>query len=119
MKSLDVIRKITAPFITHGIYRSDEEVLQCLAEDYVERQVEHYRERIERLRNTYQMDLGAFTVAVQALYAGSGQILALQHLPRAQQLMRAEDDLEEWQAAEEHLKRWQAIQAELRHAAKA
>lgn len=116
MKPLDTIRKITAPFIRHGIYQSDEEVLHRLAEDYVGRQIEHYRERVERLKNTYQMDLDAFAAAVQALCAGSGEIAALRHLPRAQQLMRAEDDLEEWQAAEDHLKRWQAIQAELHHA---
>ena len=117
MKISEAIKKITTPFITHGIYRSDEEVLQRMAEDYVERQIEHYRERVERLKSTYHMELDKFAAAVQALCAGRGQIPALQHLTRAQQIMRAEDDLEEWQAAEDHLKRWQTIEAELRHAA--
>jgi hypothetical protein len=117
MKIPEAIQKITAPFITHGICQSDEEVLLRVAEDYVGRQIEHYRERVERLKGTYQMELDEFAATVQALCAGSGQVPALQHLTHAQQIMRAEDDLEEWQAAEDHLKRWQAIEAELRHAA--
>jgi hypothetical protein len=116
MEIPDALKKITTPFITHGIYRSDEEVLQRLAEDYVRRQIEHYRERIERLKSTYQMELSEFAAAVQALSAGSGPIPALEHLSRAQQLMRAEDDLEEWQAAADHLRWWQTIEAELCHA---
>jgi hypothetical protein len=115
MKISETIKKITTPFVTHGICRSDEEVLQRMAEDYAGRQIERYRERIERLKSTYQMDLDAFAVAVQALCDGSGEILALQDLPHTQQIMQAEDDLEEWQAAEDQLKHWQTIAAELRH----
>jgi len=116
MEIQEAIKRITTPFITHGIYQSEEEALQRIAEDYIRRQIEHYRERVERLKSTYQMELDEFAAAVQALCAGSGQLPALQHLGRAQQIMRAEDDLEEWQAAEDQLKRWQAIETELRHA---
>ena len=116
MEIPEAIKKITTPFITHGIYQSDEEALQRIAEDYIGRQIEHYRERVERLKSTYQMNLDEFAVAVRTLCAGHGQIPALQHLSRAQQIMRVEDDLEEWQAAEDQLKRWQTIEAELRDA---
>ncbi|HXG19678.1 MAG TPA: hypothetical protein VNN62_11480 [Methylomirabilota bacterium] len=36
-----------------------------------------------------------------------------------EQMMQAEDDLEEWQAAEELLAHWRAVEADLRHAAAA
>lgn len=116
MEIPDALKRITTPFITHGIYRSEEEVLQRLADEYVERKIEHYREQVERLKSTYQMDLHEFATTVQALCAGGGQLPALEHLSRAQQIMRAEDELEAWEAAEDQLTRWQAIQAELHHA---
>jgi hypothetical protein len=116
MEIPEALKRITTPFITHGIYRSEEEVLQRLAEEYVKRKVQYYREQVDRLKSTYQMTLDEFAAAVQALCAGRGHIPALQHLSAAQQVMRAEDDLEAWGAAEEQLKRWRTIQAELHHA---
>ena len=44
-----------------------------------------------------------FAHQVTALCQATGQILALEHLDRHEQLMQAEDDLEEWQAAEQFL----------------
>jgi hypothetical protein len=43
----------------------------------------------------------------------------LSELGKAQQIVRAEDDLEEWEAAEQYLARWQAVQADLHDAAAA
>ena len=53
---------------------------------------------------------------VTALCQGFGTIPALGHLSKQQQVLQAEDDLEEWQAAEQFLARWQAVEAELRNA---
>ena len=60
-----------------------------------------------------------FAQQVMALCQGIGQIPALSHLDRQEQIVRAEDDLEEWQAAEQYLTRWRAVEADLQHAATA
>jgi hypothetical protein len=111
-----VVKKITAPFVTHGIFNSDEEVLHHLARDYVLRQVGRYRKRIKQLKATYRVSLDEFEEQVHALCAEGKQIPALAELELHQQVMQAEDDLEEWQAAEHLLSRWLSIQAELDNA---
>ena len=50
---------------------------------------------------------------------GVEQIPALRALERHEQIMQAEDDLEEWQAAEQFLTRWQAVEEDLQHASTA
>jgi len=115
----DPVKKIIAPFLTHGICKSEAEALQMLAKDYVQRQVRRYAERAEHFRAFYQTSVEQFAQQVTALCQATGQILALEHLDRHEQLMQAEDDLEEWQAAEQFLTRWQAVEADLQHAAAA
>jgi hypothetical protein len=41
------------------------------------------------------------------------------HLDRREQIVRAEDDLEEWLAAEELLAPWQAVKEDLQNASAA
>jgi len=115
----DPVKKIIAPFVTHGICKNEAEVLRMLATDYVQRQVRRYAERVEHFRSRYQTSVEQFTRQVAALCNGTLQIPVLDHLDRHEQLMQAEDDLEEWQAAEQFLARWQAVEADLRHAATA
>ena len=115
----DPVKKIIAPFVIHGICRDETEALQMLAKDYVQRQVRRYTERVEHFRSLYQISIEQFAQQVAALCKGTVQIPALDHLDRHEQIMQAEDDLEEWQAAEQFLVRWQAVEADLRHAATA
>jgi hypothetical protein len=53
---------------------------------------------------------------VAELCQGGDLIPALSRLDRPEQIMQAEDDLEEWQAAEQFLMRWRAVEADLQDA---
>jgi hypothetical protein len=114
--STDMVKKIIDPFLTHGICKDEAEALNMLAKDYVQRQVSRYQERVEHFRSFYQMSVEEFAKQVTGLCQGFGTIPALGHLSKQQQVLQAEDDLEEWQAAEQFLARWQAVEAELRNA---
>jgi hypothetical protein len=114
--SADMVKKIIDPFLAHGICKDEAEALKMLAKDYVQRQVSRYRERVEHFRSFYQMSVEEFAKKVTALCQGFETIPALSHLSKEQQVLQAEDDLEEWQAAEQFLARWQAVEAELRNA---
>ena len=117
--SADMVKKIIDPFLTHGICKDEAEALKMLAKDYVQRQVGRYRERVEHFRSFYQISVEEFAKQVVALCQGFETIPALGHLSIQQQVLQAEDDLEEWQAAEQFLARWQAVEAELRNASTA
>lgn len=119
MQQEDPVKKIIAPFVIHGICKDEAEALRMLATDYVQRQVRRYAERVEHFRSLYQTSVEQFAQQVAALCEGAMQIPALDHLDRHEQIMQAEDDLEEWQAAEQFLTRWQAVEADLQHAATA
>ena len=116
---VDPVKKILAPFLIHGICKDEAEALQMLAEDYAQRQVKRYAERVEHFRTFYQTSVEQFAQHVAALCAGVAQIPSLAHLDRPEQIMQVEDDLEEWQAAEQFLARWQAVETDLQHAAAA
>ena len=90
-----------------------------LAQDYVQRQVGKYRQRVEHYRAFYQTSVEWFAKQTAELCQGAAAIPPLGHLSRQQQILKAEDDLEEWQAAEQFLARWQAVEAELPNAAAA
>ena len=115
----DAVKRIIDPFLTHGICKDEAEALQMLASDYVQRQVGRYRERVEYFRSFYQMSVEEFAKRVAELCQGIAEISALGHLNKQERVLRAEDDLEEWQAAEQFLARWRAVEAELRDAATA
>lgn len=119
MDELDAIKKVIAPLLIHGICNNEMEALQMLAKDYVQRQVKRYEQRVEHFRAFYQTSVEQFAQQVAALCQGGGQIPALSHLDRQEQVVRAEDDLEEWQAAEQYLAHWQAVEADLPHASTA
>ncbi|HEV8713804.1 MAG TPA: hypothetical protein VGX03_13380 [Candidatus Binatia bacterium] len=119
MQQEDPVKKIIAPFVIHGVCKDEAEVLRMLATDYVQRQVRRYTERVEHFRSLYQTSVEQFAQQVAALCKGTLQTPALDRLVRHEQIMQAEDDLEEWQAAEQFLVRWQAVEADLRHAATA
>jgi hypothetical protein len=114
--SADAVKRIIDPFLTHGICKDEAEALKMLAKDYVERQVGKYQERVEHFRSFYQISVEAFAKQVAAHCQGIETIPALGHLNKQQQILQAEDDLEEWQAAEQFLARWQAVEAELPNA---
>ena len=116
MSERDPLKKIIAPFIIHGICRDEAEVLHMLAKDYVQRQVRRYAERVEHFRALYQTSVEHFAQQVAGLCQGCELIPALSHLNRSEQIMQAEDDLEEWQAAEQFLIRWRAVEADLQDA---
>lgn len=119
MNEIDPVKKIIAPFLTHGICTSESEALQLLAHDYVQRQVRRYAERVEHFRSLHQTSVEEFAQQVAALCDGTGQILVLAHLKKHEQIMQAEDDLEEWQTAEQFLPRWQTVETDLQHVAAA
>jgi isocitrate lyase len=114
--SADAVKKIIDPFLTHGICKNEAEAMKMLAKDYVERQVSKYQERVEHFRAFYQTSAEKFATQVAALCQGFETITALGHLNQQQQILQAEDDLEEWQAAELFLARWQGVEAELPNA---
>lgn len=113
---VDAVKRIINPFLTHGICKDEAEALRMLADDYVRRQVSRYQERVEYFRSFYEMSVEEFAKRVAELCQGIAVISALSHLNEQQQVLRAEDDLEEWQAAEQFLARWRAVEAELRDA---
>ena len=117
--SADAVKRIIDPFLTHGICKDEAEALKMLAKDYVERQVSKYHERVEHFRSFYQTTVEEFAKQMAALCQGFETVPALGHLSKQQQVLQAEDDLEEWQAAEQFLARWQAVEAELRNASTA
>ena len=113
MSESDSLKRIVAPFVIHGICKDEAEALRMLARDYVERQVRRYHKRAEHFRSLHQTTVEHFSQQVVALCQGSERIPELSHLDRREQILRAEDDLEEWAAAEEFLARWQAVEADL------
>ncbi len=115
MSEMDPVKKILAPFLIHGICKNEAEALRMLAKDYVQRQVGRYDERVQQFRAFYQTSVEQFAQQVAVLCQGSAQIPALGHLDRQEQIVRAEDDLEEWQAVEQFLARWQAVAADLQN----
>ncbi len=119
MSEVDPVKRIITPFLTHGICKNETEALQMLASDYAHRQVVRYAERAKHFRSLYKISVAEFALQVTALCAGSGRIPALNHLAHHEQMMQAEDDLEEWQTAEEFLARWQAVATDLQHVAAA
>jgi hypothetical protein len=119
MSEAKAIKKILAPFLLHGICKDEAEALKMLAQDYVQRQVKRYHERAEHFRAFYQTSVEQFAKQVAALCQGVEPIPALGHLERHQQIMQAEDDLEEWQAGEQFLARWRAVEADLQNASTA
>ena len=114
--SADAVKRIIDPFLIHGICKDEAEALTMLAKDYVQRQVSKYQERVEHFRSFYQTSAEKFAKQVAAFCQGIETIPALGHLNKQQQILQAEDDLEEWQAAEQFLARWQAVEADLRNA---
>ncbi|MCM3901444.1 MAG: hypothetical protein ND866_07040 [Pyrinomonadaceae bacterium] len=114
--SADAVKRIIDSFLTHGICKDEAEALTMLAKDYVQRQVSKYQERVEHFRSFYQTSAEKFAKQVAAVCQGIETIPALGHLNKQQQILQAEDDLEEWQAAEQFLVRWQAVDADLRNA---
>ena len=119
LSNLDSINKIIAPFLVHGLCRDEAEVLQMLAKDYVQRQVKLYTERVESFRAFYQIPVAQFAQQVAALCRDGESIPALSYLDVPEQIMQAEDDLEEWQAAEQYLAHWRAVEVDLPHASTA
>jgi hypothetical protein len=119
MSERDPIQKIIAPFLIHGICRDKAEVLHMLAKDYVQRQVRRYAERAEHFRALYRTSVEHFAQQVAELCQGGELIPALSRLDRPEQIMQAEDDLEEWQAAEQFLIRWRGVEADLQDASAA
>lgn len=119
MSNIDPINKIIAPFVAHGLCRDEAEALQMLAKDYVQRQIKRYAEKVEYFRAFYQTTVEQFARQVVALCQDSELIPALSHLDVPEQIMQAEDDLEEWQAAEQYLDHWRAVEADLPHASTA
>ena len=119
MSNGDSIYKIIAPFLVHGLCRDEAEALQMLAQDYVQRQIKRYADRVESFRVFYQTAVEPFARQVAVLFRDSEPIPALGHLDIPEQIMRAEDDLEEWQAAEQYLAHWRAVEADLPHASPA
>ncbi|MBI3249338.1 MAG: hypothetical protein HYZ50_22790 [Deltaproteobacteria bacterium] len=119
MSETDPVKKIIAPFLAHGICKSEAEVLHLLAYDYVQRQVKRYADRAEHFRSIYRTSVEQFARQVATLCDGTEEISTLGHLDRHVRIMQAEDDLEEWQAAEQFLARWQAVETDLQHAAAA
>ena len=117
--SADAVKRIIDPFLTHGICKDEAEAMRMLAKDYVQRQVGRYQERVEYFRCFYQTSVEEFAKQVTALCRGVEEIPALGHLDKQQQVLRAEDELEEWQAADQFLTRWRAVEADLRDAATA
>ncbi len=117
--SAETVKRIIEPFLTHGICKDETEALKMLAQDYVQRQVGKYRQRVEHFRAFYQTSVAEFAKQTAELCQGSAEILPLGHLSKQQQILQAEDDLEEWQAAEQFLARWLAVEAELPNAAAA
>ena len=114
--SADAVKRIIDPFLAHGICRDEAEALKMLATDYVQRQIGKYQERVEHFRAFYQTTVEKFAEQVAALCQGIETIPALGDQNTQQQILQAEDDLEEWQAAEQFLARWQAVEAELPNA---
>ncbi|HEY6072622.1 MAG TPA: hypothetical protein VIV15_04315 [Anaerolineales bacterium] len=53
MSKADPINKIIAPFLVHGLCRDEAAVLQMLAQDYAQRQIKRYAERVEPFRALY------------------------------------------------------------------
>jgi hypothetical protein len=53
MNEVEAVKKIIAPFLTHGICKDEAEALKILAKDYVKRQVNRYQERLEYFRSYY------------------------------------------------------------------
>jgi hypothetical protein len=119
MSAADPINKIIAPFLVHGLCRDEAEVLQMLAQDYVQRQIKRYAERVEYFRTFYQTTMEQFALQVAVLCRDNEPIPALGHLAIPEQIMQTEDDLEEWQAAEQYLGHWRAVEADLPHASTA
>jgi hypothetical protein len=119
MSERDVVKTIVTPFLVHGICKTEAEALGMLARDYAQRQVTRYAERVAQFRSMYKTSLDQFADQVRALCGARGEIVALAHLPKAAQIVQAEDDLEEWEAAERFLARWQAVETDLRNAAAA
>jgi hypothetical protein len=116
MSTADLVKQILTPFLVHGLCKDEAEALQMLAKDYVHRQVRRYEERVEHFHALYQTSVEQFATQVAALCQTGERIRALSHLDRPEQIVRAEDDLEEWQAAAQYLARWRAVEAELPHA---
>jgi len=119
MSRQDAVEKNLAPFLVHGICKSEAEALGMLARDYAHRQRERYAERVAHFRALYQTSLEQFAIQVGALCDGRGKIAALARIGSAAQIVQAEDDLEEWEAAERFLARWQAVETDLQDAAAA
>jgi hypothetical protein len=119
MSKENLLKQIIAPFVVHGLCKDEAEALQMLARDYVRRQVRRYDKRVERFQALYQTSVEQFAAQVLALCQASTPIPALSHLDRQEQIVQAEDDLEEWQAAAQYLARWRAVEADLQHAARA
>jgi hypothetical protein len=110
---------VKAPFLVPGLCRNEAEVLQILAQDYVQRQIKRYAERVEYFRAFYQTTMEQFALQVVALCRDNELIPALGHLNVPEQIMQVEDDLEEWQGAEQYLSHWRAVEAALPHASTA
>jgi hypothetical protein len=117
--NVDPLKKIIDPFLTHGICKDETEAVKMLAQDYAHRQRSKYQDRVNHFCAFYQTSLNQFADQVTALSQENGEIPALVHLSRQQQILQAEDDLEEWQAAEQFLVRWKAVEAELQNASAA
>ena len=106
-------------FLSMDSAGAEAEVFQMLAQDYVLRQIKRYAERVEHFRVFYQTTMEQFALQVAALCQDREPIPALGHLGIPEQIMQAEDDLEEWQAAEQYLDHWRAVEADLPHASTA
>jgi hypothetical protein len=87
MTEFEVIKKIVAPFLVHGVCGSEAEAVRQHAQDFAQRQVRKYADRIEHFRSYYQTSVAQFAQQVAALCEGHGQIAALHHLEK----QRADD----------------------------
>ncbi len=89
MQTEEMLREITKPFITAGIYKDEKSALTDITLDYISRKIDQYNNIISTFKKKYSCDFDQFSAQIQN-----------------QASLENEDDWMEWKSAIEMRQSW-------------
>ena len=107
---------VVEPLIKRRIFRTEEEAVQELLQDYVWRQVESLQRDVDRFEKQYGMTFQQFSdyLRERSALLAQGNLSQEQRQILSRAIMLEEDDWLEWKAAQEMLGSWLGVRQEVK-----
>ncbi len=109
------VSSVIAPLIKRRVFRTEEEAVQELLQDYVWRQIKSLQQDVGRFEKQYGMTFQQFSdyLRERSALLAQGKLSQEQRQTLSQVIMLEEDDWLEWKAAQEMLGNWLGVRQEV------